>query len=60
MNHINSELHIHLVWLILSNEYNWNIYSWQGGIFRRSDAVGNDNQADDGYALTMLLKGLPM
>jgi len=44
---------------MLSNEFIDKRLGWQGGIFRRSDGSGNDKQADDGYAITTRLTGLP-
>jgi phosphate-selective porin OprO/OprP len=32
---------------------------WQGGLFRRSNSAGDDTKADDGYAITTQLTGLP-
>jgi len=34
--------------------------SWQAGLFRRSDKSGNDKKADDGYAITTRITGLPI
>lgn len=44
---------------MLFNDFLDKRLSWQGGLFRRSDFTGNDKRADQGYALTTRLTGLP-
>lgn len=45
--------------MLFNNFMNKRLF-WQGGFFRRSDGAGNDKMADDGYALTSRLSGLPI
>ncbi len=44
---------------MLSNEFLNKRLGWQGGLFRRSNSAGNDAKANDGYAITTQLTGLP-
>ena len=46
--------------IMLFDEFADKRLSWQGGVFRRSDGLGNDQEANDGYALTTRFAGLPM
>jgi len=45
---------------MLSNELLDKRLGWQAGLFRRSDAAGNDKKANDGYAITTRITGLPI
>jgi len=46
--------------MMFYNDFNDKRVSWQAGLFRRSDKAGNDKEANDGYALTTRLTGLPI
>lgn len=46
--------------LMVYHDFAGDRISWQGGIFRRSDAAGNDQTAGNGFALTTRISGLPL